>query len=95
MTEQLEKEENVRFDGTFEDALETLKNNKSLKANVEGFKVREVKLTGNNFIRTVEIKLVKDDLGKSVENVLQKLCESTQQLASKILEDLKKANKED
>ena len=54
------KVENVAHGGTFETALDALKNNKSVKEYLRGFKVVTADISGNSVVKRITITFVKD-----------------------------------
>lgn len=81
--------EEVVYDGTFNSALDTLKNNESIKEATRGFNVQSVKITGDPIVRTITIELIKNHLSKEeVNEVMMELLKQAQELSTKLLKKL-------
>ncbi|MGN0017230.1 MAG: hypothetical protein ACI37O_07840 [Candidatus Avelusimicrobium sp.] len=70
------KVENVIYGGTFETALDALKNNKSVQESLRGFKVVTADISGGELTRTLSITCVKDLRVSDLEEALNALLKS-------------------
>lgn len=70
------KVENVTYGGTFETALDALKNNKSVQESLRGFKVVTADISGGELTRTLSITCVKDLRVSDLEEALNALLKS-------------------
>ncbi|MGN1058566.1 MAG: hypothetical protein ACI4Q7_04375 [Candidatus Avelusimicrobium sp.] len=70
------KVENVTYGGTFETALDALKNNKSVQESLRGFKVVTADISGGELTRTITITCVKDLRVSDLEEALNALLKS-------------------
>ncbi|MBO5011252.1 MAG: hypothetical protein J6C49_02210 [Elusimicrobiaceae bacterium] len=70
------KVENVTYGGTFETALDSLKNNKSVQESLRGFKVVTADISGGELTRTITITCVKDLRVSDLEEALNALLKS-------------------
>ncbi|MGN0016038.1 MAG: hypothetical protein ACI37O_01705 [Candidatus Avelusimicrobium sp.] len=70
------KIENVPYNGTFETALDALKNNKSVQESLRGFKVVTADISGGELTRTLSITCVKDLRVSDLEEALNALLKS-------------------
>lgn len=89
MIETVDTNEEVVYEGTFNSALDALKNNESIKEATRGFNVQSVKITGNPIVRTVQIELIKNRLSdKEANEVMMELLKQAQELSTKLLNKL-------